>query len=126
MKTPCIKRLLLLFLCFLFSSAALASEADLFIPTLSPAQNNLLMVGFFVCFLGIFFGLYIFFKIKRLPAHPSMLAVSQVIFETCKTYLIQQGKFMVVLFIIIGSIIGFYFGFLQSYLNNYPFNFMNN
>ena len=116
MKNLLNKRLLLLFLSFLITSLASANEADLVIPTLSPVQNNLLMVGFFVCFLGIFFGLYIFFKIKRLPAHPSMLAVSQVIFETCKTYLIQQGKFMVVLFIIIGSIIGFYFGFLQNYL----------
>lgn len=51
-----------------------------------------------------------------MDAHPAMLEVSSVIFETCKTYLIQQGKFIVVLFAIIGSIIGFYFGFLQGYL----------
>jgi K(+)-stimulated pyrophosphate-energized sodium pump len=109
------KRSLLILLAFLSSMAANASEADLVIPQLAPEQKNLLMLGFIICFLGILFGLYIFFKIKRLDAHPSMLEVSQVIFETCKTYLIQQGKFLVVLFVIIGSIIGFYFGFLQTY-----------
>ena len=110
------KRLLLLLLALIFSDVLLASEADLVIPTLTEQQNNLLMMGFVVCFTGIAFGLIIFFKIKRLVAHPSMLEVSQVIFETCKTYLIQQGKFLVVLFVVIGSIIGFYFGFLQDYL----------
>lgn len=110
------KRFIFLLLAFVFSAVSKASEADLVIPELSPQQNNLLMMGFVVCFLGIGFGLYIFFRIKRLDAHPSMLEVSSVIFETCKTYLIQQGKFIVVLFVVIGSIIGFYFGFLQSYL----------
>jgi len=110
------KRLIILLLAFISSAAAKASEADLVIPELSSQQNNLLMMGFVVCFLGIIFGLLIFFRIKRLAAHPSMLEVSSVIFETCKTYLIQQGKFIVVLFVVIGSIIGFYFGFLQSYL----------
>jgi K(+)-stimulated pyrophosphate-energized sodium pump len=94
----------------------MASEADLVIPELSPQQNSLLMMGFVVCFAGIIFGLIVFFKIKRMPAHPAMLEVSRVIFETCKTYLIQQGKFIVVLFAVIGTIIGFYFGFLQGYL----------
>src|SRR5665647_3870209 len=110
------KRLIILILTLFSSAVSMASEADLVIPQLSPQQNNLLLLGFVVCFLGIAFGLYIFFKIKRMAAHPSMLEVSEVIFETCKTYLIQQGKFIVVLFVVIGSIIGFYFGFLQSYL----------
>ncbi|MCX6221371.1 MAG: sodium-translocating pyrophosphatase [Bacteroidia bacterium] len=110
------KKFVVLLLALLSSIVTNASEADLVIPQLSPQQNNLLLMGFVVCFLGIAFGLYIFFKIKRMAAHPSMLEVSEVIFETCKTYLIQQGKFMVVLFLVIGSIIGFYFGFLQSYL----------
>jgi len=110
------KKLAVILLALLSSIVSKASEADLVIPQLSPQQNNLLLMGFVVCFLGIAFGLYIFFKIKRMAAHPSMLEVSAVIFETCKTYLIQQGKFIVVLFVVIGSIIGFYFGFLQSYL----------
>ena len=110
------KRLILLFSALIFSATLMASEADLVIPELSPQQNSLLMIGFLVCFIGIVFGMIVFFKIKRMPAHPAMLEVSRVIFETCKTYLIQQGKFIVVLFVVIGSIIGFYFGFLQGYL----------
>ncbi len=110
------KRLIILLLTFISSVAAMASEADLVIPELSPRQNNLLMMGFVVCMIGIVFGMIVFFKIKRMAAHPAMLEVSSVIFETCKTYLLQQGKFIVVLFVVIGSIIGFYFGFLQGYL----------
>ena len=92
----------------------LASEADLKIPELSGSQNHLLMFGFIVCLLGVLFGYYQFVKIKKLRAHQSMLDVSKVIFETCKTYLIQQGKFLIILFIFIASCIGFYFGFLQE------------
>ena len=109
------KRVILFLFAFMYVVIASASEADLVIPQLTSDQNNLLLLGFAVCFFGIIFGLTIFFKIRRLPAHPSMLAVSRVIFETCKTYLIQQGKFIVVLFLVIGSAIGFYFGFLQGY-----------
>ena len=110
------KRLISLLLACIFSAVAMASEADLLIPELSQEQNSLLMLGFVICFLGIIFGLFIFFRIKRMPAHSAMLEVSEVIYETCKTYLIQQGKFIVVLFVFIGSIISFYFGFLQGYL----------
>ena len=91
-----------------------ASEADLAIPSLNPDQNNLLLFGFLVCFLGMLFGLYQFRKVRKLGAHQSMLDVSKIIFETCKTYLIQQGKFLVILFVIIGLCIAFYFGFLQA------------
>ena len=110
------RRIILLFSALIFSATLMASEADLVIPELSPQQNNLLMMGFVVCLIGIAFGMIVFFKIKRMAAHPAMLEVSRVIFETCKTYLIRQGKFIVVLFVVIGSIIGFYFGFLQGYL----------
>lgn len=108
------KRFLLLFSGILAAATSMAGEADLKIPELSADQNNLLLIGFFICFLGLFFGLYQFYKIRKLRAHESMLEVSQVIFETCKTYLIKQGKFLGVLFVIIGSCIAFYFGFLQS------------
>lgn len=90
-----------------------ASEADLKIPDLSVDQNNLLMLGFVICLLGLGFGFYQYLKVKRLGAHKSMLDVSQIIFETCKTYLIQQGKFLFMLFVIIGLSIAFYFGYLQ-------------
>ena len=93
--------------------ATFASEADLKIPELSSYQSNLLMWGFVVCLLGLGFGLYQFMKVKNLKAHASMLEVSKVIFETCKTYLIQQGKFLVILFIFIAACVAFYFGFLQ-------------
>jgi len=102
----------LLFL--LLPAATFASEADLKIPELSSSQNNLLMWGFVVCFLGLVFGLFQFMKVKKLKAHSSMLDVSKVIFETCKTYLIQQGKFLMILFVFIASCVAFYFGFLQE------------
>lgn len=60
------------------------------------------------------FGFYQFKQVQKIRAHQSMLDVSQTIYETCKTYLIQQGKFLAVLFIIIGVCIAFYFGFLQE------------
>ncbi len=91
-----------------------ASDADLKIPELNANQNQLLMYGFAVCVLGLLFGLYQFIKVKRLRAHQSMLDVSQIIFETCKTYLIQQGKFLLILFVFIASCVAFYFGYLQG------------
>jgi K(+)-stimulated pyrophosphate-energized sodium pump len=93
---------------------AMASEADLKIPELSDSQNSLLWWGFAICALGLVFGFYQFLRVKGLKAHKSMLDVSNVIFETCKTYLIQQGKFLIWLFLIIAACVTFYFGFLQD------------
>ncbi len=93
---------------------AAASEANLKIPNLSADQNNLLLIGIGVCILGMLFGLYQFVKVKKLTAHQTMLDVSQTIYETCKTYLIQQGKFIAILFAFIGACIAFYFGYLQE------------
>jgi K(+)-stimulated pyrophosphate-energized sodium pump len=92
---------------------AMASEADLKIPELNAGQSSLLLWGFAICFLGLVFGLYQFMRVKKLKAHQSMLDVSQIIFETCKTYLLQQGKFLLILFLFIAACIAFYFGFLQ-------------
>lgn len=106
----------LLFGILIFLSASIntfASEADLKIPDLSSNQNTLLMFGILVCILGLIFGVLQYLKVKRLKAHKSMLDVAQIIFETCKTYLLQQGKFLVILFIFIAVCIGFYFGFLN-------------
>jgi len=97
----------------LLATPLFASEADLAIPVLSTAQNNLLMIGFLVCFAGMAFGWMMYLKVKGLPAHKSMLDVSEIIFQTCKTYLLQQGKLLLVLFIFIGVCIFYYFGFLQ-------------
>lgn len=93
---------------------AAASEANLKIPNLSQEQNNLLLYGIVVCILGMLFGLYQFIKVKKIRAHKSMLDVADIIYETCKTYLIQQGKLLSILFLFIGICIAFYFGFLQE------------
>jgi K(+)-stimulated pyrophosphate-energized sodium pump len=108
------KKLSLLLAVLTLPLFSLASEADLKIPVLSDHQHNLLMFGFLICILGMFFGYYQFYNVKKLKAHQSMLDVAKIIFETCKTYLIQQGKFLVILFVIIGVCIAFYFGFLQE------------
>ncbi len=100
-------------LLILFATPLLASEAELNIPELSAAQNHLLMIGFVICFAGMGFGLYQYFKVKSLPAHKSMLDISEIIFQTCKTYLIQQGKLLIVLEVFIGACIVYYFGALQ-------------
>ncbi|WP_276619705.1 sodium-translocating pyrophosphatase [Syntrophomonas wolfei] len=106
---------LLSFVLLLLSPAmAVASEANLKIPNLSADQNSLLYAGIVVCVLGMLFGLYQFMKVKKLVAHQCMLDVAQTIYETCKTYLIQQGKFIAILFAFIGVCIAFYFGFLQE------------
>src|SRR4030095_1997817 len=101
-----------LVLILISSASVFASEADLKIPELNPNQNSLLMYGLIVCALGLLFGVYQFFIVKKLPAHKSMLDVAQIIFETCKTYLLQQGKFLVLLFVFIAACIAFYFGVL--------------
>lgn len=108
------KKLFLLAASLAFPMLTWASEADLKIPNLSPEQNHLLVWGFIICILGLVFGLYQFLKVKKLNAHKSMLDVSSVIFETCKTYLLQQGKFLIWLFLIIAACVTFYFGFLQD------------
>ena len=92
-----------------------ASEADLKIPDLTTFKTlglngwEILLYGIVIIFIGMLFGLWQFMRIKKLPAHKSMLDVSHTIYETCKTYLFQQGKFLIILFLIIGSAIFYYF-----------------
>lgn len=107
------KYLLSILLVIIAPVMTFASEANLKIPELNHDQNTLLIYGIGVCILGMLFGIYQFMSVKKLPAHKSMLEVSQVIFETCKTYLLQQGKFLFILFLFIGACIAFYFGVLQ-------------
>ncbi|OFY20761.1 MAG: sodium-translocating pyrophosphatase [Bacteroidetes bacterium GWF2_29_10] len=90
-----------------------ASEADLKIPE-SIKSEGILYWGFFVTFLGLLFGLYQFMKVKKLPAHKSMLEIADVIYKTCIVYLKQQGKFLSILFLFIGSAVAGYFGFLAK------------
>jgi K(+)-stimulated pyrophosphate-energized sodium pump len=96
-------------------------EANLILPDLDQAQflggiggRTLLMSGLVVCVLGLLFGLMMYTKLKNMPVHKSMLEVSELIYETCKTYLFTQGKFLAILECFIGVVIVFYFGFLQA------------
>ncbi len=92
---------------------ASASEADLVIPD-GIKSETILYWGFLITFAGFMFGLYQFVQVKKIRAHQSMLDVAQVIFETAKTYLIQQGKFLGILFLFIGTAVAFYFGWLSD------------
>ena len=114
--SPSLKTLAWLFAFGLASTAglSLASEAELKVPELEPGQNRLLMGGLVVCLLGMAFGLYQYLGIKKLKAHQSMLDVAAMIYETCKTYMFQQAKLLVILFIFVGACISFYFGVLSG------------
>ena len=122
-------RRLLTFLFIMFcgalgSSAVFASpreggEAALKLPDLSSVTflgidgHKLLLVGLLFCFLGLMFGLAIYIQLKNLPVHRSMKEISELIYETCKTYLITQGKFIMLLWIFIAIIVVAYFGILR-------------
>jgi len=94
-------------------------EASLVLPDLSTVDfrgingRTLLMGGLVISGLGLLFGLLTFTQLKKLPVHASMLEVSELIYETCKTYLITQGKFILILELFIGVIMVFYFGVLE-------------
>jgi Na+/H+-translocating membrane pyrophosphatase len=101
------------------ATPALASEADLAIPDLHKGHFdlfgrqisawNLLFYGAWVIVGTLGISLFLRWQIARLPAHQSMLDVAEVIFQTCKTYLIQQGKFLIMLFVLIGAAMTYYF-----------------
>ncbi len=108
------KNVILSLLFLIFSPIFIfASEADLKIPEEIKSQN-LLYYGFIITTLGLLFGLYQFMKVKKLPAHKSMLDIADVIYSTCKAYLKQQGKFLAILFLFIGAAVAGYFGFLAK------------
>src|SRR5713226_1706794 len=96
-------------------------EANLKIPDLAQVTFGamtgrvLLQWGLLVCLLGFGFGLVIYRQLKNLPVHQSMREISELIYETCKTYLVTQGKFLLVLWVFIAVIVTFYFGVLQHF-----------
>jgi K(+)-stimulated pyrophosphate-energized sodium pump len=96
-------------------------EANLKLPDLSTVDfhgingRTLLGAGLVVCALGLLFGLMTFTGLKNLPVHASMREVSELIYETCKTYLVTQGKFILILELFIGATMVLYFGVLQHY-----------
>jgi K(+)-stimulated pyrophosphate-energized sodium pump len=110
------------------ASAALAQqtqeiggEANLKLPDLSQVTflgidgHRLLMIGILFCLFGLGFGLVIYTRLKNLPVHRAMLEISELIWETCKTYLITQGKFLMLLWVFIAVIILLYFGVLLKF-----------
>ncbi|NTW82362.1 MAG: sodium-translocating pyrophosphatase [Chlorobiaceae bacterium] len=100
---------------------AFASEADLVLPDLNSVTflggipgHTLLMYGLFVCLFGVLFGVVQYMGIRKLPVHSAMREISELIYETCKTYLITQGKFILILWVLVGAIIVAYFGWLSQ------------
>ena len=96
-------------------------EANLKLPDLSTVNflgtdgHTLLLVGLGVCVLGLLFGLVIYMQLKNLPVHRAMREISELIYETCKTYLITQGKFILILEAFIAVVIILYFGLLLKF-----------
>ncbi|MEQ8160246.1 MAG: sodium-translocating pyrophosphatase [Smithellaceae bacterium] len=106
----------------LTTGAAFASEADIKLPDLSQVSfmggslsgMTILNVGLVICVIGLIFGIMQYVQTKNLPAHKAMLDVSQTIWETCKTYLFQQGKFLMALWVLIAICMIYYFGALSG------------
>ncbi len=113
----------LLLLVFLAAPSIFASEADLKIPNPADVHFNLfgnsvsghtiMLIGIVVCVLATLYGLMQYVQTKNLPVHKRMSDVSNIIWETCKTYLFTQGKFLAVLWVLIAICMGYYFGKLQ-------------
>lgn len=124
LNRPRIPLVLSTLLILLTSSIASASEANLAIPDLDKGHFNIAghnISGWYLLFYGSFvitgtlgISLYLRGQVKKLPAHKSMLDVAEIIFQTCKTYLIQQGKFLLMLFALIGAAMTYYFRVLEG------------
>ena len=103
--------------------AAFGSEAELKLPDLKTVSfpglfgmngYQLMLGGIVVCVIAALFGVWKYFECKNLPVHDSMRNVSNIIWETCKSYLVQQGKFLAILWVLIGICIFYYFFKLQN------------
>ncbi len=100
-----------------------SGEANLVLPDLRQATffggtidgRTLLLYSLIIVVLGLLFGVVIYSQLKNLPVHTSMLEISELIYETCKTYLVTQAKFLVILWVFIAVIIIFYFGYLEHF-----------
>jgi K(+)-stimulated pyrophosphate-energized sodium pump len=110
----------LLFASSAFAQAHEGGEASLQLPDLSRVQffggidgHTLLLTGLIVCVFGLAFGMAMYMNLKKLPVHRAMREISELIYETCKTYLITQGKFILILEAFIAVVIVLYFGVLS-------------
>ncbi|AKT51360.1 sodium-translocating pyrophosphatase [Arsenicicoccus sp. oral taxon 190] len=99
-----------------------SGEADLHLPDLGSVRflggidgHTLLLGGLVVCLLGLVFGAVTYVQLRRLPVHPSMHEVSELIYDTCRAYLVQQGRFLLMLWVFIAAVIVAYFAFLMDY-----------
>src|SRR5580698_8203924 len=112
----------------LFGSAtgAFASDADINVPDLRQVTfaglggisgTTLMHLGILICAIGAGFGLVQYKQTKALPVHESMANVSNTIWETCKTYLFTQGKFLAILWLLIAACMVYYFGFLTEHID---------
>ena len=105
----------------LLPAQEVGGEANLKLPDLSQVSflgingHQLLLYGIVICVFGLLFGLTIFTRLKNMPVHSSMREISELIYETCKTYLITQGKFLLLLEIFIAAVIILYFGVLLKF-----------
>jgi K(+)-stimulated pyrophosphate-energized sodium pump len=105
----------------LLPAQEVGGEANLKLPDLSQVSflgvngHQLLLYGIVICVFGLLFGLTIFTRLKNMPVHISMREISELIYETCKTYLITQGKFLLLLEIFIAAVIILYFGVLLKF-----------
>src|SRR5579864_1364674 len=123
MKLPAVVALLTLSAAAAFAqpAAEAGGEAALKLPKLDLVSffngaidgHKLLLIGILFCLFGLGFGMAIFMRLKNLPVHRSMREISELIYETCKTYLITQGKFILLLWVFIAVIIAAYFGWLS-------------
>jgi len=103
------------------ASEAAGGEASLKLPDLSQVSffngaidgHKLLLIGILFCLFGLGFGMTIYMRLKNLPVHRAMREISELIYETCKTYLLTQGRFILLLWAFIAVIILLYFGVLQ-------------
>ncbi len=104
---------------------AAGGEANLKVPDLNDASkatflggttgHHLLLFGLVICALGFVFGIGMYQHLRNLPVHAAMREISELIYETCKTYLVTQGKFLMALWVFIGAVAAFYFGVLQGF-----------
>jgi K(+)-stimulated pyrophosphate-energized sodium pump len=123
MKLPAVVALLTLSAAAAFAQPAgeAGGEAALKLPKLDLVSffngaidgHKLLLIGILFCLFGLGFGMAIFMRLKNLPVHRAMREISELIYETCKTYLITQGKFILLLWVFIAVIIAAYFGWLS-------------